>query len=261
MKRYVLAMILVASALSSGCALDGTSVEPETDSDSVSDALGETHGTEDLFALDLQSDDLTHAKIRTRFKTKPATLGRFVVGMRTRPCAQAYPKDTCGAWVASTAAVFPLITSGGLEHNFPVITTSGSLSVAFKSVMGAANTPVVHGSMTGLFSTTGSFFSTSQPIRWYFDHPVGSGGTAFYMQSPGYETNFLGFSTSAMNASRFVSTVSAIATEHNGGGAYEEREFRLYARLDAGETSVLRAEGEHLFVDWCKTDANGACLE
>jgi hypothetical protein len=256
-------LALFVTAASSGCSVGPYPTDEGARSASGDDgalsASSETSGTDDLFAVGT-TGKLTNASLKTLFGKKPATLGNFVVGMRTRDCQQGWPSDECGDWVASTNAVIPMLTDGGLEWDFPPLNAPGTTSLSFQSVSGTPFVAVVSGKMT-VWPKSPTLLSTGSPVYVTFKSPIGSGATPDYFVDSGPVSGLCGLLPSVMTNNYFIEQSPPLNTEHRGDGTYSQREFVFYARLRAKEKSVLRADGSELYVDWCVTDAQGNCVQ
>ncbi|MDC3959754.1 hypothetical protein [Polyangium jinanense] len=211
-----------------------------------------TTGTEELFESDIKVGALTATQIRTKFASKPATFGNFMLGMRERACGA----GGCGVWQGATVPVYEQTDALGSEYDFSIgMYVNGWTQLKYGTGTNA-NNPVVHGTayvtpagysgqcwmpFNGMFKTASG--KTTAPVSLYY-HCAANGQTAQYRILPK-------LTNTAMNAQRFIARSDISETTPHPDGSYWERQYVIYARLDPAETTTLVASDDgSLLASW-----------
>ena len=217
--------------------------------DEMEDALDETvsgnasaitTGTEELFESNITTGALTATQIRTKYSSKPATLGTFVLGMRQRLCGT----GGCGAWQGATVPVYEQTTVLGDEYDFSVTMEVNGLTQLKYGTGTNVKNPVVDGTayvtpagfdgqcwvnFNGMFKTASG--KTTAATSHYYQCVAGGKMTQYRILPK--------LPHAAMNANRFIARSDISETAPLSDGSYQERQYVIYARLDPAETTTL----------------------
>ncbi|MDI1442572.1 hypothetical protein [Polyangium sp. 6x1] len=215
-------------------------VEDALDDTVSSSAEAITTGTEELFESNLKTGALTATQIRTKYASKPAKFGNFVLGMRQRSCVA----GVCGAWQGATVPVYEQTDALGSEYDFSVTMEVDGLAQLKYGTGTNAKNPVVYGTayvtpvgfpgecwipFNGMFKTASG--KTTAPVSHSY-HCSSGGKIAQYRILPL-------LANAAMNATRFIARSDISETTPRADGSSWERQYVIYARLDPAETTTL----------------------
>ncbi|MDI1434570.1 hypothetical protein [Polyangium sorediatum] len=242
MSRFAGLCMLLALAPLACVASTGAEDEMEDALDETvsSSASAITTGTEELFESNITTGALTATQIRTKYSSKPATFGNFVLGMRQRSCGT----SGCGAWQGATIPVYEQSNVLGDAYDFSVpMAVNGLAQLKYGTGTNAKN-PVVYGTAY----VTPAWYNGQCWVTFNGMFKTASGKTTATI-SHDYQCIANGkiadnrilpkLPHAAVNATRFIARSDISETTPLSDGSYEERQYAIYARLDPAETTTL----------------------